>query len=311
MQSNRLKGRLMAQIGKFRQFVDSYCSELDEVRKRAMPKLSDIEFFELETGGKWYLDVLRGRRVVGVDGSQIMPLKEVGIPVGAVQVAKVFVVHGKGDHDVDYYSEFVPMEGNVDLKRFQMEAEVLMEEMDGRSWLFFDGSFIPTFSAELSEDLKKKYLNAMLTLVRKSEETRTPLIGYVDRSYAKDLARTLGFDVYDTFLLSEMKPMTYTAPLLSPRRDVGDICYAYMRITPSLPVRIEYPAWMKDEGLHHEVIRVVAAECMLGSTRGYPYILERAHARAVISNEERMYFMKVIGSRGVSFKWMSKVRKVG
>ncbi|RLI88186.1 MAG: hypothetical protein DRO98_03455 [Archaeoglobales archaeon] len=305
---DRLEGCLMAQLNRFRQFVNDYCSKLEDVRKEAIPKLSGVEFFELGKKGKWYLNVLKGKRVVGVDGSQIMPLREVGIPVGAVQVAKIFVVHGEGVSDVKHYSAFVPIEGNVDLKRFQMEAEVLMEEMDGKSWLFFDGSFIPTFSAELSDELRKEYFKAMSSLIKASEETETPLIGYVDRSYAKDLARTLGFDVYDTFLLSEMKPMTYTEPLLSPRKEVGEICYAYMRITPSPPVRIEYPLWMKEKGMHHEAMEIVAAECMLGSTRGYPYILERAHAHAVISNEERATFMKVIGSRGVSFKWMSKLK---
>ncbi len=306
MQTDRLEGCLMAQINKFRQFVDSYRTKLEDMRHEAIPEISSIEFFELEDKEKWYLKTLDGIRAVGVDGSQIMPLREIGIPVGAVQVAKVVVVHGRGSSHLRHYSAFVPMEDNVDLRRFQMEAETLMEEMDGKSWLFFDGSFIPTFSAELSDVLRRKYLDVMSSLLKKSEETETPLIGYVDRSYAKDLARTTGSGISDAFLLSEMKMMTYTEPFLSPRKEVGDICFFYMRLTPSFPVRVEYPPWMRDN--HIMVARIIAAECMLGSTRGYPYILERAHAHAVISNEERRAFMKVIGSRGVSFKWMSKRR---
>jgi len=296
----------MAQLNRFRQFVDNYRTKLEDVRNEAIPKISGIKFFKLESKEKWYLEALNGIRAVGVDGSQIMPLREIGIPVGAVQVAKVVVVHGEGSSDLKHYSAFVPMEDNVDLRRFQMEAETLMEEMDGKSWLFFDGSFIPTFSAELSDNLRRKYLSAMSSLLKKSEETGTPLIGYVDRSYAKDFVGITRSDIYDAFLLSEMKIMTYTESFLSPRKDVGNICFFYMRLTPSLPVRVEYPPWMRGE--HSMVARIIAAECMLGSTRGYPYILERAHTHAVISNEERDTFMKVVGSRGVSFKWVSKRR---
>ncbi len=307
----KFEGSLMSQINKFKELVDQYYSQLEELKKVAEEKLSKIPIFRIESKEKWYLDVLDGRKVVGVDGSQITPLKEVGIPLGAVQVAKVVIVHGIGKSDITHYSAFVPMEENVDLTRFRMEVETLMEEMDGNGWLFFDGSFILSFTTELNRRLREEYINSITALLKKSRETQTPIIGYVDRSYAKDLAKDLGIEqIYDAYLLSDkMDLMTYTPPFRCHRDDVEmseEVSYAYLRVSPSLPVRIEYPSWMED--MHDEIIRVVVAECMLGSTKGYPYILERAHHYSSIGGKEKMSFMKAVGSHNISFKWMSKLR---
>jgi NurA-like 5'-3' nuclease len=50
------------------------------------------------------------------------------------------------------------------------------------------------------------------------------------------------------------------------------------------------------------------AECMLGSTKGYPYVLERAHTCSQIGNDEKKDFMKAL-SHDTSFKWICKVRR--
>jgi hypothetical protein len=298
----KFKGCLVGQIKEFREFVNQYYSRLEEIREIAEEKLSEIPIFRIESGEKWYLKALNGKRVVGVDGSQLT-LKEAGIPAGVVQISKLAVVHGEGKSKVSYCSAFVPMEENVDLKRFQMEIDALVEEADGKSWLFFDGSLISSFSLELSDQLRKGYICSMALLLKKSKETQTPLIGYVDRSYAKDLAKELRLEqIYDSFLLSErMDLLCYTPPFKW--RGVEEISYAYIKINPSLPIRIEYPSWMED--MHEEIVRVIVAECMLGGTRGYPYILERAHSYSAIG---KFSFMHAVGSRGISFKWMSKVR---
>jgi hypothetical protein len=302
----RFEGTLMSQIKRFKEFVNQYYSQLEEMREKAEKELSSIPIFKIESKRKWYLDVLDGRRVVGVDGSQITPLRDIGIPVGAVQIAKVIVVHGKGEANVSFYSAFVPMEENVDLRRFQIEIETLMEEMDSNSWLFFDGSLVLSFTAELSKKLREEYIGSINSLLKKSKKTQTPLIGYIDRSYAKDLARNFMLEaIYDSYLLSNrMDAMTYTPAFKC--GEIEDVCYAYLRVNPALPIRIEYPSWMKD--MHDEVVRVVVAECMLGSTKGYPYILERSHNYSAIGGRDKMSFMKAVGSHGVSFKWMSKLR---
>ncbi len=290
-------GNLMENIDKFREMLERYNEEIERKKRNAEHKvLNVIKIERLETSGKWFLRALKGRRVVGVDGSQMSPLKEFGIPIGVVQVAKIWVVHGNGEFGKRFRTTFVGLDENLDLVRFKSELEMLMEDMDGKSWLFFDGSFTPYVA---DQNVKEEITESVSEIMRRSEETGTPLVGYVDRSFSKDLAKSLGLDVYDTYLLSDvMDVFSYTQPL------GRGICYSYLMVNPSMPVRIEFPEWMKD--MHEEVVKVVFAECILGKTRGYPYILERAHHYSCIDAKARASFMKAIKSRGISFKWMSK-----
>ncbi len=290
-------GCLMENIDKFKEVIEKYNEEIEKKKRNAKHRVTNfLKIERMENSDKWFLRVLKGKRVVGVDGSQMSPLREFGIPIGIVQVAKIWVVHGEGKFGRSFRTTFVELDENLDLVRFKAELEMLMEDMDGKSWLFFDGSFTPYVS---DQNVKENILKIVFEIVRKSEETETPLVGYVDRSFSKDLAKSLGLDVYDTYLLSDvMDVFSYTQPL------GRGICYCYLMVNPSMPVRIEFPEWMKD--MHEELVKTVFAECLLGKTRGYPYILERAHQYSCIDAKTRASFMKAIKSRGISFKWMSK-----
>ena len=290
------RGSIMENVGNFKEFLRRYNEDIERKRRAVENRIRrELKVDWLDVEGKWYLEVLKGKRVVGVDGSQISPLRELGIPIGVVQVAKIWVIHGTGKYGKSYITSFVRLEENIDVRRFQLEMGMLMEEMDGESWLFFDGSLI----VHPSDDEMIRTVSKALSM---SEETETPLIGYVDKSFSKDVARMFGLDVYDSLLLSGMMDVfSYTQPL-----EKEDICYSYVMVNPTMPVRIEYPAWMKD--MHEEIVKTVVAECLLGKTRGYPYILERAHHYSCIDAKARASFMKAVKSQGVSFKWMSKIR---
>lgn len=294
-------GRLMGGVRKFQQALDDYYARMEEEKNSLLNKLSEIPTFSIDETGKWYLQELDGKRVVGVDGSQVKPLKDIGVPLGGVQVARLSIQHGIGKHQLNHRSAFISMDENVSLARFKMEVEYLMEEMDGESLLFFDGSLSTSFTAEMSEKLRQEYAALISSLIRRSEETRTPLVGYVDRSYAKDLAKSMGVNAYDSYLLSSfLSLMEYTQAF---RSEKDELCYSYLRANPNQPVRLECPMWMED--IHHDIVKSVMAECMLGSTRGYPYVLERAHSCCQIERDERVDFMRAF-SRDTSFKWMSK-----
>lgn len=323
--TERFEGRLIEKIGQFHHAVNEYYSTLKKDRTSILKKLSEIPVFNLkevieefeetkeingnsktsalegrETRNKWYLKILEGKRVVGVDGSQINPLKDVGIPIGGVQVAKLCVEHGDGIYKLNNYSALVDLGKNVALKRFELEVDALIEEMDGTSWLFFDGALSTTFTADMSDNLKMGYFSSINTLIKASEDTKTPLISYIDRSYSKDIAKMLGSKGHDSFLLdSVLNLWSYTRCFSS-----ENYCFSYLKTNPGTPIRIEYPKWM--ENMHHEVAKIVFAECQLGSTRGYPYILERAHSCCQITNEEKRDFMRTL-SQDTSFKWMCKI----
>lgn len=252
------------------------------------------------------LSVLDGVKVVGVDGSEFSPLRELGIPIGAIQASRIAVRHGTGEYRAEIFSDFVTLEENLNLKRFKMEVELLMEIMDGESYLFYDGSLLLSFVSELNPRIRDEYIKLMEKLIKRSEKTSTPLIGYIDRSYAKDLTRSQGIGGFDAGLLKDvMPPLSYT----SPERCQGGLGYesflsfSYLKIV-GMPSRIEFPVWMEDE--IEKVVRTVMAEARIGSTGNYPYILERAHSYAAITSREKDAMMKAIKSSGVSFKWISK-----
>ncbi len=290
-----------AGIEKFAGFVREFSKSLEEKRREFENVLSTMNIKKVRAGGRrWALSTLRGVRVAGVDGSQVSPLREFGIPAGAVQVAAYTVHHGEGKWDVSYLSRITRLEESIDAVRYEMEMRVLAESCENSDYSFYDGSLTPSFAREMREELRERFFKAVKRAILRSEENRVPVIGYTDRTYARDIARANGLDVYDSFLLSGMEVMSYTEPV-----EVGDICFCYARFTPSLPSRIEVPAWAK--GRMDEIVRVVCAECMLGSTRAYPFVLERAHAYAKISEKEREFLARSAGIMGISFKWISKV----
>lgn len=264
----------------------------------------DVEIIPLDYESP--LSILNGVKVVGVDGSEFSPLRELGIPIGAAQAARIEVRHGTGDYRAEVFSDFFLLEENLNLKRFQMEVELLMDSMDGESYLFYDGSLLLSFVSELNFRIGKEYISAMKELIRESERTSTPLIGYIDRSYAKDLAKSSGFSGFDAALLRDVMPvMSYTLPVRC-LKNLGyedSISFSYLKIA-GMPSRIEFPSWMEDD--IGEIVRIVMAEARIGSTGSYPYILERAHRYAAITSKEKNAMMRAIKSSGVSFKWISK-----
>ena len=297
----KFEGSLLSQIERFRSHVRSYYSYLKSLEADIKEKMK----FEIRKVNNNYnfLYFLKNKKVVGVDGSQILPLRELGIPIGLIQVAKVCILHGLGKFEVKHYSALTSIEENIDLKRFKMEVEVVMEECEDGGWLFLDGPLYPAFIVELNKKLREEYLAVVNSLLKKTKKYNTPVIGYIDKSFAKDLSKKFGFEkVYDSHILSTLKLFSYTQPF---ETEHEDILFSYVKLNPSYPARIEFPKWMVD--MHDEVIKVVIAECLLSITKGYPYILERAHKYALIKNKEKLVFMEAVGCYDPSFKWISKI----
>ncbi len=281
-----LEGRLFENIDRFVEKIREMESERFEIRveKRIVERSDEYE-------------ILDGVRVIGVDGSQISPLRDFGIPFGGVQSAGVLIHHGKGDYEVIHRSKIVS-DTNLDLERFRLEIEVLKENLERADYAFFDGSLGAFYTVELSDALRKAYQAEIEGLIERSEKLEIPVIGYVDRSFTRDLK----FSIYDSILLSDYLQMyEYTAPIntKSPLKAI------YFKSNPLLPVRIEIPEWCMK--MYDEIVEVVYAESRLGSTGAYPYILERAHSNARISEKEKDAFVRAVKSLGISFKFVSKV----
>jgi hypothetical protein len=165
-----------------------------------------------EDARAWALEVLTGRPVAAVDGSQITPNKDFSIPVGAVQVGWFINPHEAG---VPYtknvtFEVLGPTELADDIKeevddrpspnwrvtqeRFTRECEQLCTIMAsyadaplrGRPLCFFDGSFIISFATQLRPERIAPYAAAVFELLECSRQYEVPLVAFVDRSYSRD-----------------------------------------------------------------------------------------------------------------------------
>lgn len=157
----------------------------------------------------WAMSVLRDHPVAAVDGSNIMPSKELSLPVAAVQVGWFINYHASGgvyEKDVlfdvlgpeelatgEVAAEFA--DWRVNQRRFELECEQLCalmsrfahEPEERRPLFMFDGSFIISFAGQLRPERAAGYLRAMRMLLDASTALRVPLMGFVDSSASKDV----------------------------------------------------------------------------------------------------------------------------
>ena len=182
-----LDGRLFENIDVYVEKIRKLKSEKFEVKvqKRKIRRMNEFQ-------------ILDDLKVLGVDGSQLQPLRDFGIPFGGVQAAGIILHHGKGEFQVFHRSKVVS-DTNIDFERFRLEIEVMKDNLERADIAFFDGSLRALYTAELSEALKKAYQREIESLLKKSERLEIPVIGYVDRSFTRDLA----FGIYDSMVLSD------------------------------------------------------------------------------------------------------------
>lgn len=205
-----------------------------------------------EAARRWALGVLRDRVTCAADGSQLIPGREVSLPIALVQVAWFENPHNAdgtyhkgarpavlapaellGANDGKVQPEMV-----VNYRRTELEIEALCEFMTRRAgWqmrgerlpvAFFDGSiaFLLTFSGARTK-VHEHYETALTKLLALSEQTQIPIIGYIDQSYARDLVKLV--DALPTADSKAKGRYPYDAQLLPPLlRHWGDrtiFCY--------------------------------------------------------------------------------------
>ncbi|MCY3900840.1 MAG: DNA double-strand break repair nuclease NurA [Caldilineaceae bacterium] len=294
-----------------------------------------------EQARHWALETLEGRPALAVDGSQIIPTTDYAPPVGAVQIGWFFNdrctatngdAAGRYEKDIAFEvlapDELLDSGGDdgvfpnwrVNQERFIRECAKLCEFMERcaerpferRPVCFLDGSLIISFAGQLRTGREHGYIQAVQALLACSERTRTPLVGYVDNTYSRDLvtllARLHGLvapaQINDAYLLREtLSSWGDRSPFwicARPDRlsDAGradfykQVCFCLARVSmENLPARLEIPRWLLESGRADEVVALVLAEAVVGS--GYPYVLEAADVTAVIQQQDRQRFYRL------------------
>jgi hypothetical protein len=314
---------------------------------------SGLSWQNREESLEWVRDRITGVSTFSVDGSQIYPSKDFSIPVALVQIGWYENFHlASGEYQKDIKLDVLTpndlkvgrgdlADRRVNLRRFEMECDRIiqyMEEHAGRRdcLAFFDGSLIATFSEAFDEETRSFYLRCILNVLRASEDYRVPVVGYIDTSSARDLTDMIqqlaqlpeSKTIHDAQLLNRAKNQMQwgdrTPIFLCQRSGIRDlyqeqrdrIAFTYLKTTiDGYPVRIELPLWIFEEGWHDRILDWVRAEVIIGG--GYPYVIETADQVAVLKNEDRQTFYRLLQdwaerealSLRLSRKMVSKARR--
>ncbi len=281
----------------------------------------------------WAMEVLKGTTVGAVDGSQAFASRRYSVPIGLAQAGLVINRHT----GIDGFSasrrmalvtppEFEAYKGAsafsevpVSLRRHQLECEQACEFMRSNpgSLIFFDGSLVLSFVNELADEkIRMKYVDAIVAVLRTSEETRTPVAAYTDMPLNKDIVTLMKkyfklppvTHLSDVHLLRGMlnwadRTRAFTSDrddrsrenkpvldLYGPYRD--SVAFFYIQSSGGLPSKVEFPRWAYDEGMTDRIADAVRAECVIRP--GYPDIIHRAHEYTAISLSESEQFSQVL-----------------
>ncbi len=295
---------------------------------------------------EWVDSVLSDVTVGAVDGSQIYSDKNYEIPLAVIQTSHVLNRHTK-DCDYKENTEariITPDEFEdasvysfgseyVDARRFAMECDSivrLMKEKD-KPWAMLDGALILSHINVLNRNIREIYIKAIMKLLDASEKNRAPIIGFIDTTMPRDVTLMMHFlfglkksKLSDTHLFLHLLWGERTAAFLCDRDDRrGDvsgsvldnygkfrdkIAFFYMRVSSGLPARVEFPAWMHEEGSVDKTADIIRAECIIRSN--YPDILMRAHEAAVIKMNEHDLFYGMLdnfcSAHGISINKSAK-----
>lgn len=281
----------------------------------------------------WALDVLKGRTVAAVDGSQVFASRRYSVPIGLTQAGLVVNRHTGVDGFSTSYkmslitpSEFDAYKGAsafsetpVSLRRHELECEQICEFMrtSPGDIVFLDGSLVLSFINELADEkIRGKYVDAIVSVLRTSEETKTPVIAYTDMPLNKDIVTLMKkyFHLPPVTHLSDVHLIRgrlnwadRTRAFISDRDDKSrenksvldlygsyrdSVAFFYIQSSGGLPSKVEFPKWAFEAGMADRIADVVRSECIIRP--GYPDIIHRAHEYTAISQSEAEQFSRIL-----------------
>ncbi len=291
-----------------------------------------------EEARRWAFEILQKRTTFAADGSQIFVEREVSLPVAAIQIGWFENPHDEtlgyeknakfsvlSPADLLSQDEPVIPQTRVGQRMFEAEIEKAKDFLHKKQgWqergermplAFYDGTLLLSISLPKSQ-LHADFIAQLVELARLSRDCKVPLVGYVDRSYARDLMAMLDafegrkqaslktLDDVSVLHVSTLKNWGERTPFCYSRRRGLDafidlqtqksiVGFVYLQTTGAgLPARLDVPAWIYEEGLLPEVLDTVRAECVIGL--GYPYALETADQTAVITLRDREIFLQAL-----------------
>ena len=298
-----------------------------------------------EDVNEWAIDVMADITTIAADGSNLGPVREFNVPLGLTQVAS-FINHHRAEGDSerivdtqllgpeDLFNEtsdgvlYIDSQ-EVDRVRYEHEADICVECIERVAGqepppvIFYDGPLIVSFTNEMAQLIRRRYITAMSRILAASQYHQVPVVGYLSGSKANEVTkmlRRLDHRVLDDKQLVPdsrlfghlMNNWGDRSILFESRRDSSidalkttyegvdyefshDILFTYLNMpgtSASSVDRIELPRWIVDADLLEYTIDVVRAEAAIG--RGYPEALQQADTDAVLDINAHQAFLRLI-----------------
>ena len=201
---------------------------------------------------------LSGKTLIAIDGSQIMPSKEISYPIALIQSSYFKITFPDNlladeatiDYDVSpvvLTREDSIVNGNflnadsINLKRQNLEVGLALDILDetveikqskpGKRIVFLDGTLVYFYLQRVHTRIRSASIAKMVKLLGKSKREQVPLVAYIDSSYAKDLVNTLSYlseqkvvETIDASILDEYLPELgdYTTPFICKREPLSE-----------------------------------------------------------------------------------------
>lgn len=288
-------------------------------------------FDNIDTAISWAVNQFANSTITAIDGSQIMPSKELSYPIAMIQTGYFTIIFSNDfpNKPAETVSNTFPeilissdsvisgamlREGDVSLKRQSLEISTAKKLLDDLSKLpdpiiLMDGTLIYSYMINLNPLTRQKAIDELVNFLQSAERHKIPVIGYIDTSYAKDLASTLLemqsrtniFPVSDGSILNTVLDRLgdYIIPFFCQREPIPEygsyankICFSYMRVNSVKVIRLEFPFWIWKSGRYESVMKSILAEAIV--SHGYPRVLTRAHQTAVLNNADREKFHRIV-----------------
>jgi len=160
--------------------------------------------------------------------------------------------------------------------------------------VFLDGSLVLSFINELADEkIRRGYVDAIVSVLRTSGETKTPVAAYTDMPLNKDIVTLMKkyfrlppvTHLSDAHLIrGQLNWADRTRTFVSDRDDKGrenksvldlygpyrdSVAFFYIQSSGSLPSKVEFPKWAYEEGLADRIADAVRAECIVRPGTGH------------------------------------------
>jgi hypothetical protein len=209
-----------------------------------------------------------------------------------------------------------------------LAAQYEAGEVEHKPVVLYDGPLVASFANPRRQAIRNRYLSAISRLISASQHHQIPLIGYVAGTNAVELSKMtrlllkddLGTDrtIPDARVLAGMMSPwgDSTVPFLCRRDGSVDalkttyrgveydfshkIHFSYLKVPPGEGLdRLEFPGWILDTdgpagygSMYEYALDVIRAEAGVG--RGYPEVLQQADTDAVLDQQDRQQFLRLL-----------------